>query len=347
MNKTNYFAFATDEASQDAFLRWFLENWDDLRMGDVVKRFLIDIAKMPVQDKEIRSVSTSGQWKRIDVFATVEFASGEKGFLFIEDKVHSSLGMEVVKNQRTARTQLEVYNEKIDAVCNRLDASGDLIAKIYFKTGFANAWETKAVSNANWQFVDRDSIVGFFSRLKGGAYPPILENFAERIRSIGEFPHCSPVKWTIENWLAWIVPTLMPAIKSRFDHQVETDFFSYRGGYVSLLVWRRRKDKTTASVCIEFIFCKANRSDVIAAKLHPLDNPDNLFKTDTAWKSHDIAMLQGLLRSETVCPFKPCRRGASDSFGLLSPGIPKDRTPEQLACRILEIIGWFMNSFPA
>ena len=83
----NIFEFATRELSQDAFLRWLLENYDDPELQDATGNLLKEFCEIDIQD--IKDVNTTAQWCNIDISVWITLKDGSKTALFIEDKTYS------------------------------------------------------------------------------------------------------------------------------------------------------------------------------------------------------------------------------------------------------------------
>lgn len=88
----NLFDYATKELSQDAFLRWLLENYNDPIVGPVAIKLLQKwIGLYPRQDFDVSKISnikTYAQHKHIDLIADVTADSHIYSFV-IEDKTGS------------------------------------------------------------------------------------------------------------------------------------------------------------------------------------------------------------------------------------------------------------------
>ena len=343
-NKGNYFTFGTDEACQDAFLCWFLENWDDPRMGDAVKRFLISIAGLPIQEQTIRKISTKRQWHRIDVAATIELTSGDQCWLFVESKVHSILGMEKKEGKLTGRNRLEVYNDAIKQEQGRKRISDDVfVRRIYFKTGFASEWERKEVERVNWRFVERTTISDFFTFFEDLSYPKTLCEFAARIRTMGEVSKESMEHWTIENWLTWIAAELKPAASREFGQSLNVELHSYQGRFAGVYVWKERGDKPGSFVCLEIKFGAEESANDMDVYLRPLDDPDALFKPVAVWESPDIEMLRSRLQEYSPKYFSLVRKDNKTSFGRRTENISGSCSNEEMLRKVIETIKQFLD----
>lgn len=136
----NLFDYATKELSQDAFLRWFFENYDDRRLRSIVFSFLRTFAKgifADIKDEDIVSITTYTQDRHIDITVEVKLKGNDKeetGYVYIEDKVLSG-----------EHNQLLRYNKVIDASRSE---------RIYYKTSLIDEDERERVKAANWSIYD-------------------------------------------------------------------------------------------------------------------------------------------------------------------------------------------------
>ena len=87
-NKRNLFFFATKELTQDAFLRWLFENYDDPELEGAVCSLLRDMCEFE-EDERIMSIDTTAQYYHIDISVWMQ-TNKRKIALFIEDKTYSS-----------------------------------------------------------------------------------------------------------------------------------------------------------------------------------------------------------------------------------------------------------------
>ena len=83
----NIFDYATRELSQDAFLRWLLENYDDPELKDAADDLLQEFCGINVKD--IKSINSTAQWCNIDISVWITLKYDSKAALIIEDKTYS------------------------------------------------------------------------------------------------------------------------------------------------------------------------------------------------------------------------------------------------------------------
>lgn len=102
----NLFDYATKELSQDAFLRWLLESYNDEDLKEPVRFLLKEFCDLK-DDEQINNLETWAQWCSIDISVWID-TNYRKIVLFIEDKAFSG-----------EHNQLKTYNLKIDRTQDR------------------------------------------------------------------------------------------------------------------------------------------------------------------------------------------------------------------------------------
>lgn len=139
----NLFNFATKELSQDAFLRWLFESWEDKDLTPVVSALLKKFCGLS-DDENIKKIETWAQWRKIDI--TVYIDTNKRNLaLFIEDKSFSG-----------EHDQLLKYNSAIKTIKDRE------IFKIFYKTSLLNEKDTTAAKNTDWTTYDINEICELF-----------------------------------------------------------------------------------------------------------------------------------------------------------------------------------------
>jgi len=139
----NLFNFATKELSQDAFLRWLFESWEDENLKPVVCALLKKFCELS-DDEEIKKIETWAQWRKIDIAIYVD-TNKRKLALFIEDKSFSG-----------EHDQLLKYNSSIKTIKDRE------IFKIFYKTSILNNKDITAAQNNEWVTYDINTIYELF-----------------------------------------------------------------------------------------------------------------------------------------------------------------------------------------
>ncbi len=228
----NLFDYATKELSQDAFLRWFFENYDDERLGPIVTAFLREFAKDGFADtksEDIISIITYAQKNHIDI--TIEARLRQKGeeitrYVYIEDKVASC-----------EHNQLARYN------ASTISTSSD---RIYYKSSLIDEEERKRVYAANWKAYDIDSIAPFFRHYKDKKdISDVFSDYVAHILKIyDDFHHISPLKptaWNKTNWRTFYYDLFD---QKHYEEQgCSKSSFIYRGKYISLLFCFKMSDR--------------------------------------------------------------------------------------------------------
>lgn len=139
----NLFDFATKELSQDAFLRWLFESWEDKDLTPVVSALLKEFCILS-DNENIEKIETWGQWCKIDITVYID-TDKRKLALFIEDKSFSG-----------EHDQLLKYNSAIKTIKNRE------IFKIFYKTSLLKDKDVTAAINADWKTYDINEIYELF-----------------------------------------------------------------------------------------------------------------------------------------------------------------------------------------
>ena len=184
----NIFDFATKELSQDAFLRWLFENFNDDEIGYCsceVLRTLCDLDKNSV----ITEVSTQAQWQKIDV--SVKFKADKiNHILFIEDKTFSEV-----------HNQLNNYGEKILKYYNQYKCH-----KVFYKTAEITDKDKNEAQTADWKVFDIEEIFNVFKGYSDTSNI-ILKQYIQHIELLYTASQ-NRIKPTSNNgwadWFAWI-----------------------------------------------------------------------------------------------------------------------------------------------
>ena len=86
----NLFEYATKELSQDAFLRWLFENYEDFKEDQIViKRLLGLFSNEDYSDKELTIIDTYAQYKSVIDVAIRYRVAGKEHLLVMENKTQS------------------------------------------------------------------------------------------------------------------------------------------------------------------------------------------------------------------------------------------------------------------
>lgn len=229
----NLFKYATKELSQDAFLRWLFENYEDQYLGPVVVDFINTFTADQYEPKlrpqlslkygDITKLKTCAQKNDIDV--TIEFESkafdGHR-YIVIEDKTGSNEHKQLVK-----------YNKKIDDWSfSEGHSSSDSVYKLYYKTQMISEDESQRIKEAGWVQFDIEKINKFFLKYVNFEYSDVLRDYAQNVRDIfDDYKRVSdkPMsEWSFTNW-----ETYFNDLFKGYNHA----FFTYHGLYGSLRVY--------------------------------------------------------------------------------------------------------------
>lgn len=231
--RKNLFDYATKELSQDAFLRWFFENFEDEQIGPIVVDFInyfsnrqCDSRKQfDLKYKDIKDLKTYSQINDIDI--SIDFWSDRfdgHRTIVIEDKTDSE-----------EHNQLETYNSAIKNWNYGSMSSDECVYKVFYKTHAIEESELKRVEKAKWTPFGIEDIYSFFIKYLGKTDSDILNDYINHIKCIYEcYKTVSPKlakEWNSINWETFFH-------KLMENHEgVEHNFTSYRGIYDSMLIY--------------------------------------------------------------------------------------------------------------
>ena len=279
----NLFDFATKELSQDAFLVWLVENWnetDDKELQITAIDFIIFLTGRKIQfNPEKGKIVTHSQIKHIDITIDVYPDKNENkhDIIVIEDKVYSS-----------EHKQLKAYDETVNEWKKNGSNVGN-VYKVFYKTSKLSNEDVNGIEAANenqsdkWVPFDIDKIWGFFND-KNKSTSQLLNWYVEYIDKLHsdheEISKEKAEKWNLFNW-----DTFLKA-------KVDLDFkglgcytMSYRGMYYSLLLNYDIKDNEfLRCATLEFIV-----RDTIEPFFHPsfrIINKDG--KEEWKWSINDL-----------------------------------------------------------
>jgi len=270
----NLFDFATKELSQDAFLRWLLENFDNPIIGKASAKLLNAFMKLDnsvvYRLDSIKSITTLSQYKHIDIIVDVELHNGYKFIFIIEDKT-SSLPHD---------NQLNEYAKTLkDRKCNH-------IYKIYYKTDCIFKTELEEIQRSNWLLFDIGKINSVFEEFINSD-DEILSFYANNVnkkyKTSVSIPVISPTLWSFEEWAAYFKLKIAKIIEEKFNDKLEIYAKIYRGKLISLRFYHENSFYNKHRPCIEF--CFNNSSDTIRPKIHiETKKADNTY----TWKLEEV-----------------------------------------------------------
>lgn len=151
----NIFDFATKELSQDAFLMWLLENYEDEEIGEFAKYFLLKMINEK-EDSKITNLKTRAQCKDLhNADVLIECKINDKDVaIVLEDKVYT----------RQHDSQLEKIEEEMKKMYKDRKKF-----YIFYKTGFVIKEEFRDINNNNksWRIFNSYDINECFEKFYG------------------------------------------------------------------------------------------------------------------------------------------------------------------------------------
>ena len=232
----NLFDFATRELSQDAFLRWLLENYDDLELQDAAGDLLQEFCGIDM--KEVKRVDTTVQWCNIDIAAWITLKDDRKAALFIEDKTYSE-----------EHNQLDNYDNHIKWCENEYAR----IYKIFYKTDIISDNEKTRINNTKntnkWRVYSIEEILPLFEKyINSGNL--ILRQFAEHVVNVyratqnTQMPESNGSHIDYLKWISYFEKTVKPQLLE--GYQDKCKFFVTKAGqypYVYMSIEKSGYDK--------------------------------------------------------------------------------------------------------
>ena len=256
MNDNNIFDYATKELSQDAFLRWLFEKYDDPEVGEVSRSLiakLVSLGGKPIDQNQINTVKTWSQIKKIDII--VDFYVGNtKSIMIIEDKTTSD-----PHDNQLIRYKNEVISWNKGEDINRPTYF------IYYKTNALSDEEENQIKETKvWKAFDISNISDFFYEYRNhtnliiSSYAKHVEKIQQKLNSVSTLP----VKdWDYTNGLTFFREKVEPIFRKYHSNQNNDKKVSeldvHQGTYSSSRFYytfsnQRLKDKYYPLV--EFIF---------------------------------------------------------------------------------------------
>lgn len=207
----NLFDFATKELSQDAFLRWLFENYDDEELGEIVIDFINYFTKKRFDDsnypttldlkkEDIRKIKTKAQLENIDITVDIYFKdiNREHISIVIEDKTFSGVG----------KSQLSDYNKKIQNWKYGKLTPKQCVYKIFYKTSIIKKEELEKVIKEGWNPFSIHEIYNFFNNYKSKTTSQIFNQYVDHICKLYndsfQLPKVNPSDWNSNNWKVYI-----------------------------------------------------------------------------------------------------------------------------------------------
>lgn len=190
-NLGNIFSFATKELTQDAFLRWLLENFnstnEDVRY---VSRLMITsfLNMQNLEDIEIENVITKTQENKIDILVFIN-TTQTKYLIAIEDKTYS------IEHSG----QLDKYSEYLQKRYSDYQKH-----YVFYKTSPMSRNEIENISSKGWKVFDIDRIHNLFSTLAIEVNHYLLVSYIDYLKSLftsyrGDLPN-DITQWDTKQW---------------------------------------------------------------------------------------------------------------------------------------------------
>ncbi len=187
----NLFDYATKELSQDAFLRWLFESYEDKDIKPCVHKLLSEFCGIG-EDAEIKRITTHAQVQNLDIEILVDVGN-EKHALYIEDKTFSE-----------AHNQLNRYNEIIKSRTAEIKIKKENVKKIFYKTYWITKKDKEEAYAAGWTTYNIDDINALFNPYESSCNI-ILKQYAAHIRKIYNALHNieRPTTDSASEYLRW------------------------------------------------------------------------------------------------------------------------------------------------
>ena len=278
METKNLFDFATKELSQDAFLRWLLENFNDPVVGIASKKLLSEMIKLfpdqPLDVNQITKIETWAQYKNMDVVVDVYIGGNKVGTFVIEDKTNSS-----------EHNQLENYDKEIDKWKDQ-----KYKYRIFYKTQFVNNEERERITKNNkWKIMDISAISSIFSEFTNSDNL-VLKYYSLHVTQVlsdlSDLPNISNAEnWNFNQAASYFKKKVLESnILDKYKSRITTEDGTYLGRYIWFRIYYKldnvklldpKKSKPNdffdLNLCyplIEFIFRPGNKNKNVIIYTH-------------------------------------------------------------------------------
>ncbi len=264
----NLFDYATKELSQDAFLRWLFESYENDDIKPCVRKLLKEFCGID-EGAEITKMKTRSQWEKIDIEVDL-LANGERYLLYIEDKTWSQ-----------AHDQLKKYGVAISEKAKKENIKEKNIKKIFYKTYWISEKDKSETEENGWTTYDINAIYDFFKPFYENSNV-ILNQYVKHIEGIYNALHntTKPADNEPENYLNW-EGYFNYISKSIIDEHNYKDSGAWKAGpypYVCLVL---RKQAFTPYLEIQSRDCVDNKFEAVIL-CYGLDdqNAGSTYKTE-------------------------------------------------------------------
>lgn len=215
--KENIFNYATKELTQDAFLRWLLENYDsDNEDVKYVSRAIIAafLDMQNIEAIEIEKIETIAQERKLDILVLIS-ANQVKYLIAIEDKTDSS----------EHGNQLDNYKKHL-----QMKYADYQQHHIFYKTSPMTDLEISYISSKGWNVFDIDRIYSIFSIFNIEIKHYLLASYIHHIKSLhtlyrGDLP-TDITEWSIKQWQNYAIRQSI-----KLPNDMDTMIGNYRNQY--------------------------------------------------------------------------------------------------------------------
>lgn len=295
METKNLFDFATKELSQDAFLRWLLENFNDPVVGIASKKLLSEMIKLfpdqPLDIDKITEIKTWAQYKNMDVGADVYVGQNKVATFVIEDKTNSS-----------EHNQLEKYDGEIDKWNDQ-----KYKYRIFYKTQLVGKEERERITKNNkWKIMDIKTISSIFSEFTNSDNL-VLKYYSLHVTQVlsdlSDLPNISDAEnWNFNQTASYFKKKVLESnVLDKYKNRIATEDGTYLGRYIWFRVYYKlendkyldpKRSKSNnfwdSNLCyplIEFIFRPGNKNKNVIVYTHITYKFYSNQKRNWTWKN--------------------------------------------------------------
>lgn len=295
METKNLFDFATKELSQDAFLRWLLENFNDPVVGIASKKLLSEMIKLfpdqPLDIDKITEIKTWAQYKNMDVGADVYVGQNKVATFVIEDKTNSS-----------EHNQLEKYDGEIDKWNDQ-----KYKYRIFYKTQLVGKEERERITKNNkWKIMDIEAISSIFSEFTNSDNL-VLKYYSLHVTQVlsdlSDLPNISDAEnWNFNQTASYFKKKVLESnVLDKYKNRIATEDGTYLGRYIWFRVYYKlendkyldpKRSKSNnfwdSNLCyplIEFIFRPGNKNKNVIVYTHITYKFYSNQKRNWTWKN--------------------------------------------------------------
>lgn len=236
----NIFDYAPKELTQDGFLRWLFESYEDPEIKDLARDFLLFLTnkEIDIGVPAFKGLRTRSQLRHMDVWVDFFYeGDGEiaSKCLVIEDKTYSGQHGD----------QLERYNEIIDRWDSE-QGKGRKTLKAYYKTSPMSEWERENVKASGWEAIPLAEIDDFWKE-RFDHKNLIVSSYAKHIHRIRVSSECDskPSDNDIVAWLSFFEKKVKKPVEERISGcSVNYDETRYAYAYLNVYPKECDRDKT-------------------------------------------------------------------------------------------------------